>query len=436
MDLSKILKRSSIVVDNAKKFVIPVSGMPPEESEQELGEISDFVFPVLDMPDFDAPREREQESQTILEENSLPELGLVRENREKNIKSKPKPRRKPKEPEIWHQEYNFEDFNFSEPEPDSISAQQEIEKRREESELAAAQLFNDARTASEKITKRATQTAELIVTHTLDSAKAELGNAITAGYTDGFETGRNEALKILEPALNKIDVLTETIKRLQDKMLYEFRDGMFSLISEISQKIVHKEVSENNLYLSVLFSDAIQNIKAEEFVTITVAESELTLATRNEKLFLAEIPHIKDFKILPDKNAAKGTMIVETEKTVVDASIDVQLEKVEYLLQQMKENLDIPKTLDDLIDQTYIRSIDNQAGMMADENYEDYENYETAYDNDIDGTGIDNMNNIESQDFGFEEDIGFQNAANTENSDDISDEEIMKYFEDSDFNDE
>ena len=434
--MSKILKRSSIVVDNAKKFVIPVSGMPPEESEQELGEISDFVFPVLDMPDFDAPREREQESQTILEENSLPELGLVRENREKNIKSKPKPRRKPKEPEIWHQEYNFEDFNFSEPEPDSISAQQEIEKRREESELAAAQLFNDARTASEKITKRATQTAELIVTHTLDSAKAELGNAITAGYTDGFETGRNEALKILEPALNKIDVLTETIKRLQDKMLYEFRDGMFSLISEISQKIVHKEVSENNLYLSVLFSDAIQNIKAEEFVTITVAESELTLATRNEKLFLAEIPHIKDFKILPDKNAAKGTMIVETEKTVVDASIDVQLEKVEYLLQQMKENLDIPKTLDDLIDQTYIRSIDNQAGMMADENYEDYENYETAYDNDIDGTGIDNMNNIESQDFGFEEDIGFQNAANTENSDDISDEEIMKYFEDSDFNDE
>ena len=436
--MSKVLKRSSIVVDNAKKFVIPVSGMPPEESEPELCEISDFVFPVLDMPDFDASHEREQEVQAMPkmpEEKPLPEVELDREN----IKPKSKPRRKPKEPEIWHQEYNFEDFNFSEPDPDSISAQQEIEKRREESELAAVQLFNDARTASEKITKRATQTAELIVTHTLDSAKAELGNAITAGYTDGFETGRNEALKILEPALNKIDVLTETIKRLQDKMLYEFRDGMFSLISEISQKIVHKEVSENNLYLSVLFSDAIQNIKAEEFVTITVAESELTLATRNEKLFLAEIPHIKDFKILPDKNAAKGTMIVETEKTVVDASIDVQLEKVEYLLQQMKENLDIPKTLDDLIDQTYIRSIDNHAGMMAEENYENYEDYEAAYDNDIDDTGIDDMNNAGLQDFGFEEDIGFQNAANTantENSDDISDEEIMKYFEDSDFNDE
>ena len=408
MNLSKILKRNSVVIDSTKKFPIPISGTIEEEIEQDIeqepAEGIDFQLPEM------------QETQDIQEIAIISPIEAINEN----IQEKPEEKQPAEQP---RQEYDFEDFNFSEL---SDIETQETETQSEE-EIAAEQFIESAQLRGEEIIQYAAQTAELIITHTLDNTKAELSNAITAGYTDGFETGRNEALKIVEPALNKINILTETISRLQDKMLYEFRDSMFNIISEISNKIVHKEINENNYYLVGLFSDAIQDIKAEEFVTITVAESEVTVAMRNQNLFLAEIPHIKDFKILADKNAGKGTMIVETEKTVADASVDVQLERVNYYLEQMKEKLNIPQTLDDIINQDAFRSINNptDTDTILEEDYsEDDGSMENLnFDKGID-TGV--KNNININENNMFKDI--------ENSEDISDEEIMKYFNSPDFN--
>ena len=398
MDLSKILKKNSIILDDTKKYTIPIPSMPPEEPEIQ----EDFEEIEFENYDF---REFAQQSQ---EQGEVPTEDISEE--------------KQPNPEPPRQEYDFEDFNFSEfPENEEDTVAKELERQREEAELAAAQMIEEAQIKSGELIRNATETAELIITHTLDGAKAELGNAISAGYSDGFETGRHEALKVVEPALNKIGILTETINRLQDKMLYEFRDSMFSMISVIAKKVVHKEIDEDNHYLVALFSDAIQDVKAEEFVTITVAESELTVATRNEKLFLAEIPHIKEnhFKILPDKNETKGTMIVETEKAVVDSSIDAQLERVDYFLAMIKENLDIPKTVDDVISHTSLKNINSQAEMMlemeAEDGYGDY----SGYDENVDNIDSENMMDID---------------INSENEDDISDEDIMKYFSGPDFN--
>lgn len=416
MSLSKVLKRHSVVIDDTKKFTIPISGMPKEEPELEPE------------PEFEPgfKTEIEEGTEKIIEPQPMQwEIIPVQ---------KPEPEAEPEnteeqQPKVPRREYDFEDFNFAE--EDVIEEQTAIEEKIQRvAEAEAEELIENARNKSEMIISQAVETAQLIITHTLDNAKMELSNAINAGYSDGFEAGRNESLKIVEPALNKINVLAETINRLQDKMLYEFRDSMFNIISEISKKIVHKEVNEDNHYLVGLFSDAIQNIKAEDFVTVTVAESELTVATRNEKLFLAEIPYIKDFKILSDKNAIKGTMIVETEKTVVDASIYVQLEKVDYFLEQMKENLDIPKTVDDIINQVSLRSIEDQAELL----YEDEYGYAAPADYNI----TDDAENLSAEKNSKANSNIKQKSAveNTQNFDDIdiSDEEIMKYFDSPDFN--
>lgn len=328
--MSKILKKNIVVVDGAKKYPIPISGKSKEEIEEEETKETEKT---------------ESEDPSEIKNNADGDASVYPAANESGTIQ---------EPDKY--DYNFEDFDFTANPTDAADRQPSCTKREN-----AERLIEDAQRKSDEIIEQAMKAAETIINHTLDSAKAELNNAISAGYADGFETGRNESIKVIEPALNKINVLTETITKLQDKMLYEFRDNMFNIISEISSKIVHKEVDENNHYLVGLFSDAIKNVKAEEFVTVTVAESELKIATRNIDLFLAEIPHIKDFKILPDKNSGKGTMIVETAKAVVDASIDVQLENVETLLEQMKENLNIPNTTDDIIKTPSLRSMRERA---------------------------------------------------------------------------
>lgn len=206
----------------------------------------------------------------------------------------------------------------------------------------AKEIESTSRLIGEEIIGQAQRTADLVINHTLESAKTELNNALSQGYSDGFEAGKNEAMNIISPALDKIKIMNDAVLQIQDKMLEDFRDEMFNIIAEISKKILHREIDEKDEYLITLFSDAVKDIRAENYVTVTVSEAQADFAVRNIDLFRAKVANIEDFKIIPDKNADRGTMIVETAKTVADASFNVQIESINNILDRMKENLLIP----------------------------------------------------------------------------------------------
>jgi flagellar biosynthesis/type III secretory pathway protein FliH len=200
----------------------------------------------------------------------------------------------------------------------------------------------------EEIITQAQRTAELIINHTLESAKFELTNVIAQAYADGFAEGKAEALSVIEPALGKLAGLTEAVANIQDMMLDNFKDGIFSIISEISSKIIHREISAGDEYLLELYKDALKSIKAEEFVTVTVGESQIDFAVRNADIFKEAVSHIQDFRIIAEKDAKPGTMIVETAKSIADASYYIQEEKIDVILQQLKDTLIIPQSAEEI----------------------------------------------------------------------------------------
>jgi len=224
--------------------------------------------------------------------------------------------------------------------PDGYAADILSEREKEiDKEALKKEIVGQARTQA----KRA---ADLIINHTLDSARTELSEVLHQGYSDGFEAGKSEAVGVIAPALEKINLLAESITQAQDKMLEEFRDEMFGIIAEISRKILRREINEKDEYLIALFEDALKGIKAEEFITVTVSESQAEFMLRNIDIFKAYASNVEEFKIIPDKNAERGTMIVETAKTVADASFEVQMEEIEVILDRMKEKLSA-QVLDD-----------------------------------------------------------------------------------------
>jgi flagellar biosynthesis/type III secretory pathway protein FliH len=128
---------------------------------------------------------------------------------------------------------------------------------------------------------------------------------------------------------------------MQDEMLESFMNEMINIIGEISKKILRREIDTRDEYLLTLFAEALEGIKAENFVTVTVSESQAGFALRNIDLFKAKVANIPDFKIISDENAERGTMIVETAKTVADASFGVQMDDIDAILERMKANLTI-----------------------------------------------------------------------------------------------
>ena len=229
----------------------------------------------------------------------------------------------------------------------------------------------------EEIIAQSQRTAELIVKHTLESAKFELTSVISQGYADGFAEGKSEAVSVIEPALAKIAVLTESIANLQDLMLESFKDGIFSIISEISNKIIHREIEAGDEYMLELYKDAVKSIKAEEFVTVTVSESQIDFAVRNADLFKAAVSHIQDFKIAAEKDADRGTMIVETARSMADSSYYIQEDKIARILEQLKNTLVIPQSEEEIDEIEKIKNMrDENLGYLNSLNYgEDLENF-------------------------------------------------------------
>ena len=328
MTLSKIIKNYAVIKDEA--YTIPVT-QPDYESI-----------------DFEFETETDDENPEISEDTD-----------ETEQKSDINPGEEPEDKTDAHVSHS----HGHHVRPADILAEREKELERER---LREEIINQAK-------EQAQRTSDIIVNHTLETARTELNNALMQGYSDGFEAGRNEAVSIIAPALDKIRLLADSVTKAQDMMLEDFKDEMFDIIGEISQKILQREIDEKDEYLLTLFDDALKNIKAENFVTVTVSETQAGFALRNIDLFKAKIGNIEDFKIIPDKNAERGTMIVETEKTVADASFSVQMEEIDAILENMKENMAVPdlsdvSDLSDLSEQT-VEFDESLNGVSDDELY-------------------------------------------------------------------
>jgi flagellar assembly protein FliH len=302
---SKIIKRHAVNINEAYK--IPVTGsqsvaVEPEEIITDNANNAD-----KDNVNISDPHEKEREPNIAAEPDKPDETEKLREEREQREKQK----EEKKQADILSER------------------ERELDRERAKNE------------AVEQARAQAQRTSDLIVSHTLENAKAELSAAISQGYADGFESGRNEAAAVIAPALEKIGLLTAAVTKMQDEMLEDFKNEMFGIIAGISQKILKREIDSNDEYLLTLFEEALKDIKAEGFVTVTVSESQVEFALRNIDLFKAKVANIEDFKIIADKGAERGTMIVETAKAVADASFAVQMNEINYILDRIKENISV-----------------------------------------------------------------------------------------------
>ena len=366
MNLSKLVKRYLVILEETA-YEVPISHYEYDYED----EYTDEIYGIEEPEDEDAEDFEETEEYTETAETAETKE-IFREERPYGYEDTKK-RTKRDEPEKTN-EINEETLKSLAREV--ITEYSGIE-REKTNELVAG-----------VIVAQAQKTAELIINHTLESAKQEFSNVTDRGYSDGFAEGRKEALSTLEPALKKIAALTESIAKVQDLMIENFKDGIFSIISEISSKIIHREIDSNDEYLIELYRDALKTIKVEEFVTLTVSESQLDFAVRNADLFKEAVSGIKDFKIISDKDAHRGTLIVETASTIADASHYVQEEKIDEILEQIRKNLVIPQSSEELEEIEKIKTIHAE---------------NSGYQNGVNGT---NGHDEILEDFGDLDDVG------------------------------
>lgn len=191
-----------------------------------------------------------------------------------------------------------------------------------------------ARLKAHKIMEKAAEQAQKILMETLGKAREEAEEAKKAGFDEGYIQGKRKAEAEVRFAVARLEALDAAIEARKQAVLQEYEAGLRDVAFTLAQKILDTRLEAEDAAFLPLFEKAVRQCGPQEWIELTVSEFEAAFATTNAPLLLSLAKEVKDIKIKVLPKAPRGTCIVETPVSVVDASVATQLSRLEESLAQ------------------------------------------------------------------------------------------------------
>ncbi|NNU82580.1 flagellar assembly protein FliH [Geobacillus sp. BMUD] len=158
------------------------------------------------------------------------------------------------------------------------------------------------------------------------------------GYEDGYAAGREEAL-------GEHRTWIEQARRLAERANTEFyariestAEAMLDVALKAAERIIGAALEgDRNAFLS-LVHQALQEVRRQTEVAVYVHPHCYEIVAEQKELLKSVFPHRVDLFIYPDDALPEYGCVVETPFGRIEASVDVQLERLrEALYRRLKE---------------------------------------------------------------------------------------------------
>lgn len=189
---------------------------------------------------------------------------------------------------------------------------------------------------------------------TLDELEAIRQDAYNEGFStgekDGFHAGQLKAKQEADVVLQgKVAVLEQLMTQLfapiaeQDQQLER---ALVQLVSQMSREVIRRELLADSSQLTQVLREALKLLPmgaGNVRIHINPQDFELVKALRER--------HEESWRILEDEQLQPGGCRVESEHSLIDASIETRLElALKQLFEQQREQLSNPPTADQVLD--------------------------------------------------------------------------------------
>nr|WP_312577370.1 FliH/SctL family protein [Sedimentibacter sp.] len=203
-------------------------------------------------------------------------------------------------------------------------------------------IIKDATEEALKIVNTAKRNAHLEVSEIKNRAyedgyNAGIGIGKNKGYEEGYQTGlktiREELSKENEIRLNEINNMIELIEKNKQVIISKYENEISKLAIDIAEKIVRQKIEQKDDFVTKIIENVIEDYKNVEWIKIYVSDNEDARMIEADKLLIDELSKIsKDIKIEVKKGLSNRSCIVETPDSIVDASVDTQLNNLKEIL--------------------------------------------------------------------------------------------------------
>lgn len=212
-----------------------------------------------------------------------------------------------------------------------------IEARRNETERerlkildsakkAASSMAEDAKSATAAVLERATKECAILK----EKAKAE-------GFKEGFDEGKRQSLEKCSKYVDASAQLLSDINSHKEAYYMENERELRELACLMVEKITGEELKADPKIIERIIEDAAKSFRNSDYIKISLADGQISRELKTDvKLVKKIIPYIKDIdiEILPD--AEEGTVILDNDEEIIDASVPTQLDFLKEILRNTR----------------------------------------------------------------------------------------------------
>jgi flagellar assembly protein FliH len=155
--------------------------------------------------------------------------------------------------------------------------------------------------------------------------EARVHAAYQKGHTAGEAAGAQRASLRIDPAIAGFNRMTQELASLRKRFRAEVEEDTVKLAIAIARRVLHREIATDPEAILGLVMAAFQKLNARETQRLRVAPPDAaTLQDNRGKLAMPQ-----GLEILADPSLPASSVIFETSRGEMDASIDTQLGEIE-----------------------------------------------------------------------------------------------------------
>jgi len=205
-------------------------------------------------------------------------------------------------------------------------------------ERERGEFINRAKEEAEELIKRAQEEASQILAGAKEKEKEIYEKAEEKGYVEGYRRGFQKALDEAKEEADRIrntafKVLEEAENRRQE-LIISAEEEVVDLCLAIASKVVHAHVEEHRDTVLRLAREALERLASSKHYTIIVNPRDAELLRQYIDELSMQVSASAHIHILEDESVGAGGCKVETEKGVLDATLESQLDEIRKVLSE------------------------------------------------------------------------------------------------------
>jgi flagellar assembly protein FliH len=156
-------------------------------------------------------------------------------------------------------------------------------------------------------------------------SQQKIREARAAGVREGEIAGRNRAAAEFQPVVERLTRSIQEIANLRARLRREAEADVVQLALAIGRRVVRRELSADPDALRGMVVAALEKLQGQEISRVKVHPSHVALV----KSCLQQALNSGQVEVLPDPSRELGSVIFETTRGNLDASVESQLREIE-----------------------------------------------------------------------------------------------------------